>query len=126
VPVPSQVRLYVADPMLSAAFYADLLPHSPSLACPDRAMFSLSPGMKLGLCARSKVEPPAPATGSALELCFTVPDIEALRALHTLWILKGVFIAQGPKGTGFGGSAFVGMDPDGHRLRVITSDQALG
>ena len=126
MPVPSQVLLYVADPMLSAAFYTDLLPHSPSQASADRALFNLSPGMKLGLCARSKVEPPAPESGSSVELCFTVPDIAALRALHTLWILKGVFIAQGPKGTGFGGSAFVGMDPDGHRLRVITSDQALG
>ena len=126
MPVPSQVLLYIDDPARSAAFYADLLPQSASLSSPDKTLFSLSPGMKLGLCSRSKVEPAAPATGSAVELCFTVPDIAALRALHAQWILKGIFIAQGPKGTGFGASAFVGMDPDGHRLRVITSDLVLG
>jgi uncharacterized glyoxalase superfamily protein PhnB len=118
---PSQVLLYVEDPAKSSGFYADLLKKQPVLTSPHFALFDLG-GFKLGLWARNKVEPRPSAVGESGELCIIVADQAALQAVHRQWVEKGIPIALAPMKMYFGGYTFVGLDPDGHRLRVNTPD----
>lgn len=54
---PNIVILYVANPSLSAAFYAQLLGKPPVESSPTFAMFALDHGMMLGLWGRDGVVP---------------------------------------------------------------------
>jgi hypothetical protein len=72
----------------------------------------------LGLWSRHTVEPAAQAGAGAAEIAFTVPDAESVRMTHADWAARGIRIAQAPTAMDFGHS-FVGLDPDGHRLRVF-------
>jgi catechol 2,3-dioxygenase-like lactoylglutathione lyase family enzyme len=123
MPVPNQVILYVSDPGKSAAFYAGILDQKPQVLSPNFVVFDLGHGFTLGLLARAKVEPAA-APGVSSELCFIVDTKEALEALHRQWVQQGVSIALAPQLMYFGGTNFMGLDPDGHRLRVSTPDKA--
>jgi catechol 2,3-dioxygenase-like lactoylglutathione lyase family enzyme len=112
------VLLYVESPAASAAFYADLLGRAPVEQSPTFAMFAMASGVMLGLWARDTVEPmPAGANGGS-EICFTAPDSNAVDATHADWRKRGIAIAQAPTAMDFG-RTFVGLDPDGHRLRVF-------
>lgn len=119
---PNFVLLYVDDPAASAAFYADLLGRPPVEASPTFAMFALASGVMLGLWSRHAVEPPAPrppaAVGGGCELGFPVANAAAVLARHDAWRARGVRVAQAPAAMDFG-YTFVGLDPDGHRLRVF-------
>jgi catechol 2,3-dioxygenase-like lactoylglutathione lyase family enzyme len=112
------VILYVDQPRASAAFYADLLGTPPIDASDTFAMLPLREGVMLGLWSRHTVEPAAAAAGGGGELAFVLPDREAVFARHAEWAGTGVRIAQGPASMDFG-FTFVGLDPDGHRLRVF-------
>ena len=48
----------------------------------------------------------------------TLPDEAALEAAHARWSAQGVAIAQKPTRMDFG-YTFVGLDPDGHRIRAF-------
>lgn len=119
---PNFLLLYVADPTASAAFYADLLGSRPVEASPTFAMFALDNGMMLGLWAREKVEPKAAAGAGGGELAFAMKDDATVEARHAEWEAKGIVIAQVPTRMDFG-FTFVGLDPDGHRLRVFAPSQ---
>ena len=119
---PNFLLLYVANPKASAAFYADLLGAQPVEASPTFAMFALDNGMMLGLWARETVEPKAAAGAGGSELAFTVADAPAVEARHAEWSAKGIPIAQVPTRMDFG-YTFVGLDPDGHRLRIFAPSQ---
>jgi biotin operon repressor/catechol 2,3-dioxygenase-like lactoylglutathione lyase family enzyme len=107
----------------SAAFYSDLLGSQPVLASPSFILFDLDHGFHLGLWARDKVDLAGGAgPGESSELCLIAPDLAALRALHGEWAAKGIRIAMEPRKMYFGAHNFVGLDPDGHRLRVSTPD----
>ena len=114
----SFVLLYVESPAVSSKFYADLLGRPPLEASPTFAMFALRPGVMLGLWARSTVEPKAVANTGGSEICFTVADDGAVEQAHADWRMRGIAIAQSPTNMDFG-HTFVGLDPDGHRLRVF-------
>ncbi|NIX76967.1 VOC family protein [Microvirga terricola] len=114
MPDPSLVILYVDRPEASAAFYADLLGQSPVEASPTFAMFALPSGFKLGLWARHTVEPAATGAGGGTELAFPVADVDAV---YLDWAGRGLAVIQPPTEMDFG-RTFVGLDPDGHRLRV--------
>ena len=58
----------------------------------------------------------APGAG---EIAFTAPDAAAVDATCARWKAAGVRIAQPPCRLDFGYTA-LGLDPDGHRLRVFT------
>jgi catechol 2,3-dioxygenase-like lactoylglutathione lyase family enzyme len=112
------VLLYVESPAASAAFYTDLLGRAPVEQSPTFAMFAMASGAMLGLWARDTVEPkPAGATGGG-EICFAVPDGGAVDQTHADWRKRRIAIAQAPTTMDFG-RTFVGLDPDGHRLRVF-------
>ena len=116
---PHFVLLYVDSPKASADFYRALLEQEPVEASPTFVMFMLRPGLMLGLWSRHGVQPaPAGDAGSA-ELCFPAEAPAAVDAAHARWSALGVSILQAPVDMEFG-HTFVGLDPDGHRLRVFS------
>lgn len=114
----SFVLLYVNDPTTSAAFYSGLLGRKIVEASPTFAMLPLREGVMLGLWKRDGVEPKPQAGSGASEIAFTVADKATVDATHAAWQRQGVKIAQAPTEMDFG-RTFVGLDPDGHRLRVL-------
>jgi catechol 2,3-dioxygenase-like lactoylglutathione lyase family enzyme len=111
------VLLYVESPTASATFYTDLFGRPPVEQSPGFAMFAMASGVMLGLWARDMVEPKPAASGGG-EICFTVPDSEAVDGTHADWRKRGLTIAQAPTTMDFG-RTFVALDPDGNRLRVF-------
>jgi predicted lactoylglutathione lyase len=114
---PNFVLLYVTEPARSAEFYASLLGRQPVENSPAFAMFVLDNGFKLGLWQRSDVRPPADGAPGASELVFAAESDSEVDDLFAEWTHNGVVIAQNPERLEFG-YTFVGLDPDGHRLRV--------
>jgi catechol 2,3-dioxygenase-like lactoylglutathione lyase family enzyme len=119
---PNFLLLYVGNPTASAAFYADLLGIQPVEASPTFAMFALENGMMFGLWARDTVAPKTTAGPGGGELAFAVEGDATVNERHLQWIAKGIVIAQVPSRMDFG-YTFVGLDPDGHRLRVFAPSQ---
>lgn len=121
---PNFIILYVDSPELSARFYADLLGKPPVENSPNFALFVLDTGLKFGLWARHDVQPgPVNPKAGAGEMAFAVADAETVTSLHSEWRQRGITIAQAPTAMDFG-FTFVGLDPDGHRLRVFTPSAA--
>jgi uncharacterized glyoxalase superfamily protein PhnB len=85
-------------------------------------MFKLDNGFEFAIYDRNKLQPPAAAMSASAELCFMVADNAALNALHEKWVEKGIEMIMPPTKMYFGGTHFMGLDPDGHRLRVGTPD----
>lgn len=115
---PNFVLLYVDNPPATAAFYANLLGRQPVESSPGFALFVLDSGLKLGFWLVREVRPTATATGGGAEIVFPAADKAAVDAIHADWQRRGLFIAQQPVDMEFG-YTFVGLDPDGHRLRVF-------
>lgn len=114
MPDPGLFILYVDSAPASAAFYGALLGREPVESSPAFAMFALDSGARLGLWSRATVEPEAALTGGGGELCFAVPDVDAV---HADWVARGLPVLQPPTEMEFG-RTFTAQDPDGHRLRV--------
>jgi len=110
------VILYVADVPKSEAFYAGLLGRPALEASPGFAMFEAAPGVRLGLWKASDVKPAAGTSGGG-ELCIVAPEAQ-IAPTAAAWADKGIEIAQAPTRLDFG-LTFVGLDPDGHRIRVF-------
>lgn len=114
------VLLYVADPLASARFYSRLFDRPVKQASASFAMLDLSEEVLLGLWLRQSVEPPVEAAAGpgCAEIAFLVRDAAALAATFEAWVAREVRIAQPITEMDFG-RTFVGLDPDGHRLRVF-------
>ena len=105
------ILLAVADPEVSARFYASLFGCRPVVAGPDRALFKLTSGRALGLLRRA---------GDRSEVCevdFPLEGAEAVDQAHIDWWDRGARILTPPTDAAPVRS-FVAGDPDGHRLRV--------
>lgn len=113
------ILLYVDRPEASAAFYQALLDRTPLESSPTFALFALSDGAKLGLWSRHTVEPAASAAGGGGELAFPVAGDAELERRHAEWLARGWPVAQAPTRMDFG-YTWVGLDPDGHRLRFFS------
>ncbi len=112
------ILLYVEDVARSAAFYSRLLEKPVPESSPNFAMLPAGPGLMLGLWRRGAVEPRAGGGPGAAEIAVALPDDVAVEATHQRWRALGVVIAQSPTRMDFG-FTFVGLDPDGHRLRAF-------
>jgi catechol 2,3-dioxygenase-like lactoylglutathione lyase family enzyme len=121
MPQPTAVLFYVAEPAKSTAFYEDLLGRKPAMKSTCFTLFKLDDGFELALWAVNKEEPAATAHRESSELDLWVPDEAALESTRQQWINKGIPIVSEPRKMDFGGDHFVGLDPDGHRLRVATT-----
>ncbi len=119
---PSAIVLYVDNLLISSNFYQDLLGIKPEEASPTFHAFKLSNGMGLGLKAKQAVEPPLDDGNSSGELAFTLNYHQAVDALFTTWQEKGMTILQKPMVVSYG-YTFLALDPDGHRLRVVSLGQ---
>ena len=113
-PSPTLIILFVRDPLKSSAFYGRLFGLDPLEQSETFVMFSLPNGMMLGLWSPLTAEPPAVVNPGGNEICFKEENLDDLYA-H--WVKLGITIAQPPTEMDFG-RTFVGLDPDGHRLRV--------
>ena len=118
---PNMILLYVQEPAKSVEFYTDILNAKPLEQSPTFAMFQMNETMVLGLWAKHTVEPKVTAAAGATELGVHVADRAAVDATHADWAKRNVPIAQVPTKMDFG-YTFVGLDPDGHRLRVFSPE----
>jgi predicted enzyme related to lactoylglutathione lyase len=108
--------LYVRDVAASVAFYTPLI-GAPVEASPGFAMFVMASGARLGLWKTGGVEPKPIGAPGASEIAMATSEAEVAR-LHQEWAARGIAIALPPTKMDFG-LTFVGLDPDGHRLRVF-------
>lgn len=108
------VLLLVENPQKSGLFYRSLLDLQPIEESPTFVMFALKNGVMLGLWSKYTVEPRVEASAGALEICFPVPDVDAI---YESWGKKHLTVLQKPTDMDFG-RTFVVADPDGHRIRV--------
>jgi predicted enzyme related to lactoylglutathione lyase len=115
---PNFMLLYVDSPQASARFYGGLLEREPFESSPTFAAFALESGLTLGLWSRHLVKPKQAAGPGGAEIVFPVENVGAVGAMYTDWKARGIVIAQEPTEMDFG-TTFVGLDPDGHRLRVF-------
>lgn len=115
---PSAIVLYVNHLTISSQFYKDLLGLKPQEDSPTFHSFTLATGMGLALKAKHSVEPPACENGNC-ELAFVVSNKNKVDELFLEWQKKEMRVAQIPTDLPFG-YTFVALDPDGHRLRVIS------
>ncbi len=122
MPTPNFLILYVDNPLVSADFYAHLLGVKPIDAAATFALFALDNGNKLGLWAKTDVEPAASQKGGGAEIGFPVADNAQVDALHAAWRARGLPIVQAPVQMDFG-YTFVALDPDQHRLRVFAPNR---
>jgi catechol 2,3-dioxygenase-like lactoylglutathione lyase family enzyme len=116
MPDVSFVLVYVEDVSRSEAFYASILGRPAIESSQTFAMLPAGAGLRLGLWRRDGVGPPAGGAGG--EIAFTVGSEAEVDALCAAWRSRGVAIALEPTSMDFG-YTFVGLDPDGQRLRVF-------
>lgn len=109
--------LFVDDAESSGKFYAGLLGRAPVDASPAFVLFAGEGGTMIGLWKRDTVQPAADGKAGGGELSFAVGGEAEVDATCADWKKRGVPIAQEPTDMPFG-RTFVGLDPDGHRLRV--------
>ena len=116
------VILYVDSPEISAGFYARLLGVSPMEQSPTVAMLPLTDGVMLGLWQKGGVGPAVTVPPGGNEIALVAEDRAEVTATHAAWRAQGVTIAQSPCAMDFG-YTFTALDPDGHRIRVLTPEQ---
>ncbi|MNB67804.1 Glyoxalase-like domain protein [compost metagenome] len=121
---PSTLLQYVRDVATSATFYSGILGKPPVEQSPGFALFLLGDGAALGLWQRDDVQPPVSAEAGAAELAMVVANPDEVQQLHDAWRALGVQITQAPVALEFG-HTFVGVDPDGHRLRVYSRAEGM-
>ena len=112
------ILLYVENVAVSKAFYAEALGRPAIESSPGFAMMPAGPNLMLGLWRRDEVEPKAGPAGGG-EIAIVAESNAAVDETHALWRARGVTIAQAPTAMDFG-YTFVGLDPDGHRIRVFS------
>ncbi|MFZ6771501.1 VOC family protein [Undibacterium sp. SXout7W] len=115
---PNFILLYVSNPQSSTHFYRQLLQRSPVESSPTFSMFTLQSGVMLGLWAKHAVLPVSEVQGGASELAIAVSNRQAVDACYADWIKLNIPMLQIPTELDFG-YTFVGVDPDGHRLRIF-------
>ncbi|MCW8386367.1 drug:proton antiporter [Fluoribacter dumoffii] len=116
---PNLVIFYVENPLVSLSFYERLLQKKPVESSPTFVMFVLKSGMRLGLWAKQAVKPQAALLGGGNELSLQVEEDHFIDELYSLWQNLGIQMAQPPAMMDFG-YTFVALDPDRHRLRVVS------
>ncbi len=125
MPEIATVILYVRDPQTSIRFYSELLDRPPLESSAKFALLGMASGMTLGLWAISDVTPAVDAQPGASELVFIMPERAAVLAAVQVWRTRGMQVIQDPVDQEFGFTA-TGVDPDGHRLRLLLPAEMPG
>lgn len=113
------ILLFVDSPKASKSFYTSLLGLEPVEVHDTFVLFVLPNNIQLGLWSKHSAEPKVSAHSGACEIAFTYKNIDEI---YTKWCTQNVQILQHPTNMDFG-RTFVGLDPDGHRLRVFCPNQ---
>ena len=121
---PSTLLQYVRDVAASATFYSGILGTPPVEQSPGFALFLLGDGAARGRWQRDGVLPQVTAEAGAAELAMVAASPAEVQQLHDAWRALGVQITQAPVTLEFG-HTFVGVDPDGHRLRVYSRAEGM-
>ena len=116
------ILLYVSDPIASLKFYEMILGTKVIDQAPTFAMLPFNEATILGLWIRNGVQPKATANPGATELGFHVENRDAVADTYKKWKSQGIVMELEPTKLDFG-YTFVGVDPDGHRLRVFTPEE---
>lgn len=116
---PSAVVLYVDNLSVSSAFYQNLFAINPLEESPTFHSFQLSNGMGLALKAKHSVVPTYDGNGTHSELAFTLENHKKVDEIFVTWQAKEIEMLMPPTVMPYG-YTFVALDPDGHRLRVIS------
>jgi predicted enzyme related to lactoylglutathione lyase len=111
------ILVYVENVAASEAFYASILGRPAVESSATFAMLPAAPGLMLGLWRRDGVKPAATPAGGG-EIAFPAASAAEVDATFAEWSARGVKIVQPPTNMDFG-YTFVGLDPDGQRLRVF-------
>ena len=122
MPTPNLVMLYVADPLRSAPFYEKLLGQKPVASFPTYVAFAFDNGFNLGLWSTTAPNFVSAGTGNRSELAFMIDDDATVDRMHDDWVAASATIEQAPMKAVFG-RTFVALDPDGHRIRVISPNK---
>lgn len=107
------VLLFVNSPVDSSSFYQKMLGLKPVQESETFALFKLE-NVMLGLWSNKTAEPKVTAAPGATEISFEVENVDAT---YAWWVSQGFGILQEPTDMDFG-RTFVGLDPDGHRIRI--------
>ena len=118
---PNMILLFVKKPEVSVKFYHTALGLKAIEKSPTFAMLSLNESTMLSLWAKAGVEPKVTALPSAMEIAIQVEDRKSVDQLFTDWKSQSVAVVRSPTKLNFG-YTFVGLDPDGHRMRVFTPE----
>ena len=118
---PNIILLFVKSPKASIKFYQAVLEFKVIEESPTFAMLTLNDSTMLGLWATEGVEPKVTSTPGAMEIGIQVDDRNIVDQLCVDWQTKSVIFAQSPTKLDFG-YTFVGLDPDGHRIRVFAPE----
>ncbi len=117
MPDISFILLYVENVAAAEAFYAETLGRPAIESSPGFAMIPAAPGVMLGLWRRDEIEPPAGPPGGG-EIALAVGGDREVDEAFAQWRGRGARIAHAPARLDFG-YTFLGLDPDGHRIRVF-------
>ncbi len=109
--------LYVEDVAASAAFYSRTLGRPAVDSSPTFAMIPAGHALMLGLWRRDEIAAPAGVPGGS-EIAFTLENDAAIDAAFAQWQAHGAAVARPPARLVFG-YTFLGLDPDGHRVRFF-------
>ena len=121
---PNVIVLYVENLPMSSQFYQNILGIKPDAHSPTFTSFSLSNGMGLALKTKDSVEPAVyTQCGGHGELAFTLKNRQQVDALFITWQNQAIKMIQPPCSLPYG-YTFVGIDPDGNRLRVVSLEKS--
>ncbi|MFN7096167.1 MAG: VOC family protein [Gammaproteobacteria bacterium] len=116
---PNAIVFYVDNLALSSHFYQELFGFSPEVPSATFRCFKLSNGMLIGLKDKH-AQGLSVDTNKGVELSFTVDNAKKVDELFLTWQQKGIRIVEMPAMVSFG-YTFIAIDPDGNRLRVIST-----
>lgn len=115
----SHVILMVENPKTSSLFYSRLLGIEPLEQSETFVLFSLPNGPMLGLWSKHTARPKVTGSPGCSEICFPeVSDLQVSKRYEE-FLEKNIPIALEPAAMDGMSSTFVGLDPDGHRIRVF-------
>ena len=109
------ILCFVNDPHVSARFYEGLLETAPVEESDTFALFPLPNGTMLGLWSPKSAHPDPTGAPGSTEIAFLADDVDAV---YADWQRRDIPMLTPPVDLDFG-RAFVAVDPDGHRIRVM-------
>jgi predicted enzyme related to lactoylglutathione lyase len=114
------ILLFVDNPLKNKEFYSRILNISPVEESETFVLFILKNGMMLGLWSSKSAKTKVTAQPGATEICFLENNVDDI---YHHWTSLGITILEEPRHME-GGYSFVASDLDGHRIRILRTQEA--